>query len=249
VRSVLGSIRDLTELSRGKFKDKEFDKFFSRFIAKEIEINDLLLTSLLSYIKTGTPIEKTNTVRTLIGQALSKYRAQLEEKDIKTAETFEEDLPETIVPDEQLKYILNSLLLYAIASTPPGGSIELLTKSSGLQRRTDGNRTLFVKADKYVEIRVVFSRAAGPGWSGRAMPEIIPFLQKDVGFDLLLRLTKEVILKNQGVMKFGTDEGKARMIVSLRFPAERRKVFFYEPMDINALSKPPPDSTPDIPFL
>lgn len=248
MRSVLRSIRDVTELSRGKFRDKEFDDFFSRFVAKEIEISDLLLTSLLYYIKTGTPIEKTNTVRTLIGQALSKYRAQLEEKNIRTTETFEENLPETIVPDEQLKYILNSLLLYAIASTPPGGSIELLTKSSGLQRRTDGDRTLFVKADKYVEIRVVFSRAAGPEWSGRAMQEIIPFLQKDIGFDLLLRLTKEVILKNQGVMKFGTDEGKARMIVSLRFPAERRKVFSYEPVNMSPPTNPPLGSIPDISF-
>jgi hypothetical protein len=249
VRSALGSIRDVTELSRGKFGDKEFGKFFCRFIAKEIEISDLLLTSLLYYIKTGAPMEKTNTVRTLIGQALSKYRAQVEEKNIKTTETFEENLPETIVPDEQLKYILNSVLLYAVVSTPPGGSIELLTKSSGLQRCTGGDQVHPVKADKYVEIRLVFSSVARSGWSERAMEEIIPSLQKDVGFDLLLRLAKEVIVKNQGGIKFQTDEDKAKMIVSLRFPAERRKVFFYKPIDINPPARPPLDSTPDIPFL
>lgn len=248
MRSALRSIRDVTELSRGKFRDKEFGKFFCGFIAKEIEISDLLLTSLLHYIKSGTAIEKTNTVHTLIEQALSKYRAQLEEKNIKTTDTFEENLPETIVPDEQLKYILNSVLLYAVASTPPSGNIEFLTKSSGLQTRTGGGQAFFVKADRYVEIRVVFSRVARPGWSGRAM-EGIPSLQKDVGFDLLLRLTKEVILRNQGVMKFETDEEKARMIVSLRFPVERRKVFSYEPIDISPPTNPPLHSIPNIPFL
>ena len=249
MRSALRSIRDVNELSRGKFRDKEFGKFFCRFIAKEIEISDLLLTSLLHYIKSGTAIEKTNTVHTLIEQALSKYRAQLEEKNIKTTDTFEENLPETVVPDEQLKYILNSVLLYAVASTPPSGSIEFLTRSMSLQRDAGGGQAFFAKADRYVEIRVVFSSVARPaGWSGRAM-EGIPSLQKDVGFDLLLRLTKEIVLRNQGMMEFETDEEKARMILSLRFPVERRKVFSYELIDISPPTNPPLHSIPNIPFL
>ncbi|HMK76825.1 MAG TPA: hypothetical protein VK568_11680 [Thermodesulfobacteriota bacterium] len=249
VRNVLGSIRDITELSRGKFRDKEFGESFCRFIAKEIEIGDLLLTSLLHYIKTGTPIEKTNTVHTLIGQALSKYRAQLEEKNIKTTETFEENLPETVVPDEQLKYILNSVLLYAVASTPPSGRIEFLTRSLSLQRDAGGGQAFFVKAGRYIEIRLVVSSVAKPtGWSGRAT-EGITSLEKDVGFDLLLRLAKEVVLRNQGVMKFETDEEKAKMIISLGFPVERRKVFSYKPISISRPTNPSMGAIPNIPFL
>jgi len=248
VRSALSFIQDVTELSRGKFIDKEFGNFFCRFVAKEIQISDLLLASLLRYIKTRTPVEKTNTIHTLIEQALLKYRAQLEEKNIKTADTFEENLPETIVPDEQLKYILNSVLLYAVVSTPPSGSIEFLTKSSGLQRRTVGGEAFFVKAGRYVEIRTVFSRVARPaGWSSAATEGNLS-LQKNIGFDLLLRLTKEVVLRNQGVMEFEIDEENARTIVSLRFPVERRKIFSYEPININPPTNPPLGSLPDIPF-
>jgi len=200
-------------------------------IAKDIEIGDLLLTSLLYYVKTGAPIGKTNTVHTFIEQALSKYRAQLEEKNIKTIKTFEESLPETIVPDEQLKYILNSVLLYAVGSTPPRGSIEFLTKSSGLQRGAGGGQRVSMKADRdrYVEIRVTSSVVRPVEWPRRAM-DGIPFWQEDAGFDLLLRLAKDVVLRNQGVMKFETDEEKARTIISLGFPVERRKTFSYEPI-------------------
>ncbi len=225
VRNTLGSIRNVTELSRGKFKDKEFGESFYRFITKDIETGDLLLNGLLNYIKASTPIKK-NTVHTLIEQVLMKYRAQLEEKRIKTSKTFEKNLPETIIPDEQLEYILNCVLQYAVASTPPNGDIELLTKSFSLQRGAGGVQAFFEKHGGYIEILVVFASDRKPvGGSGTAL-EGIPSLQKDEALDLILRLVKEMVLRNQGMMKFETDEKKAKVIISLRFPVERRKVFF-----------------------
>jgi hypothetical protein len=229
VRSALGSIRDVTELSRWKFGDREFGEAFCRLIAKEIEVGDLLLNGLLNYIKTGPRIEKTDTVHTLIEQVLTKYRARLEEKNIKTTRLFEENLPETIVPDEQLKYILNSVLLYGVALTPPNGTIEFLTKSFSLQRGAGEGRAFSDKVGRYIEIRVVFSSDTKPaGWPGKASEET-ESLQKGEGFDLLLRLAKEVVLRNQGVMKFAPDEKKEKMTLSLMFPVERRKVFSFEP--------------------
>lgn len=227
-RRALGSIRDVTELSPGKFRDQEFGDFFRRFIEKEIAISDLLLNSLLSYIKASTPVEKRNTVHTLIEQVVTKYRARLEEKNIGTTETFEENLPEVIVPDEQLKYILNCVLLYAVVSTPPNGSIEFLTKSFSLKRGTGGVQDFFEKVGRYTEIRIVFSSITKPAEWSRRTSEGIPSQQKDEGFDLLLRIAKELVLRNQGTIKFQRDEEKAKMIISLGFPVERRKVFFYE---------------------
>jgi hypothetical protein len=73
---------------------------------------------------------------------------------------------------------------------------------------------------------VVFASDRKPvGGSGTAL-EGIPSLQKDEALDLILRLVKEMVLRNQGMMKFETDEKKAKVIISLRFPVERRKVFF-----------------------
>ena len=249
VRSTLGSVRDVTELSRGKFGNKELGESFRRFITKEIENSDLLLNGLLNYIKTGTHIEKTNTVHTLIEQVSMKYRAQLEEKKIKTTETFEENLPETIVPDEQLKYILNYVLQYAVASTPPNGSIEFLTKSFSLPRGAGGVQALFEKVGKYIEIQVVFASDTRPVRRSGTALEGVPSLEEDQAFNLILRLVKEVVLMNQGMMKFEIDEKKAKMTISLRFPAERRRVFFYEPISINPSTNQPSASIPNVPFL
>jgi len=51
--------------------------------------------------------------------------------------------------------------------------------------------------------------------------------------ELMLRLVKEMVLKNRGIMKFEGDEKKAKTMISLIFPTERRKVAFYESMSIN----------------
>jgi hypothetical protein len=226
LRNTLGSIRNVTELSRGKFNDKEFGESFYRFITKDIETGDLLLNGLLNYIEASAPIKKGNTVHTLIEQVLMKYRDQLEEKRIKTSKTFEKNLPETIIPDEQLKYILNCVLQYAVASMPPNGNFDLLTKSFMPQRGVGGVQAFFEKVGGYIEILVVFASDRKPvGGSGVAL-DGIPSLQKDGTLNLILRLAEEMVLRNQGMMKFETDEKKAKMIISLGFPVERREVFF-----------------------
>jgi len=61
----------------------------------------------------------------------------------------------------------------------------------------------------------------------------IPTIQKDGALELMLRLIKEMVLKNRGIMKFEGDEKKAKTIISLVFPVERRKVAFYKPMSIS----------------
>ena len=53
-------------------------------------------------------------------------------------------------------------------------------------------------------------------------------LQKEEPLDLILRFVKEVVQRNQGMMKIGGDEKKAKTFISLRFPVERRKVVYYQ---------------------
>ncbi len=229
VRNALGGIREATQLSRGKFSDKEFGESFYRLITKETGTGDLLLSSLLNYLKIGTPIGKTNTVHNLIERALRKYRAQMEKKDIKVTKIFEENLPETIVPDEQLEYILNSVLFFAVASAPPHGSVEFSTNSFSLQRDAAGVQSFLEKVGRHVEIRIVFSSGLkSAGRSGTPVGEI-RFPQKDQEFNLLLRLAEEVAERNRGIMRFHKDEHKEKITLSLIFPVERRKAVFYTP--------------------
>jgi hypothetical protein len=210
-QSTLDSIKKYIQLSLGKFSDKEFGEFFYRMITKEIEKNDLLVKSFLNYVKVTTPIRKKRTVNTLIEEVLKTHQVRLEENRTKIFTNFEKDLPETIVPYEQLRFILDSILQYAMASVRSDGDIEFLTKSSTLQKEVDEDPS-FEKDRRYIEILVAFTSPKG---------EIVS--------DVLLRLVKATVEMNQGA-RFDVDETKAKKSVLLKLPAERRKVVIYGPM-------------------
>jgi hypothetical protein len=232
-KRVLDSIKKLTLLSQDRFTDREFGKVLYQRIAEDVEKADLLLNNLLDYFRVTTPIEKTDTVNTLIEEALRKNQAQLEEKGVKLFKKLEKDLPEIIVPDEQLKYILDSVLRYLITSTLPNGTIELLTKSFIFQRGEGEAYTLFEEYAGYIEILVVFVDDKKPEEKSEITSGRIPSLQKDEALEFMLRLAKEVVLKNRGMMKFEADEKRGKKMISLEFPIERRKEDFYEPLHIN----------------
>ena len=156
IKNPLVSIKTFTQLLREKFNDEEFREYFYKIVTEDIEKIDSLLNGLLNYIKINTPIEKTNTVHFVLEDVLKKFEAQLEDKKIKVFKKFEKDLPETIVHEEQLRYILNSILQYAIPSIPPNGSIGFLTKSFHIQKRQV--KLNFVRKDgRYIEIMIVFT--------------------------------------------------------------------------------------------
>ena len=226
IKNPLVSIKTFTQLLREKFGDEEFREYFYRIVTGDIEKIDTLLNGLLNYIKINTPIEKTNTVHFVLEDVLKKYAAQLEDKKIKVFRKFEKDLPETVVHEEQLRYILNSLLQYAIPSIPPNGSIGFLTKSFQIDRGTGVDKTLPQKDGRYIKILIVFTGYKRPAEQFEAILGI-PAAQQAEGVELELRLIKEIIQKNQGMMKFEVNEKKPRTLISLTFPIERRKVVYY----------------------
>ncbi|MEW6375337.1 MAG: sigma 54-interacting transcriptional regulator [Thermodesulfobacteriota bacterium] len=227
IKNPLVSIKTFTQLLREKFGDMEFREYFYKIVTEDIEKIDGVLNGLLNYIKINTPIEKTNTIHSILEEVLKKHEVQLEDKRIKLFKKYEKDLPETVVHDEQLRYILNSLLQYAIPSIPPNGSIGLLTKSFDIQKETGNDRILVQKDGRYIEILIVFTGYKKPMEPFETVLGI-PATQKESMIELELRLIKEIIQKNRGMMKFEVNEKKPRTLISLRFPIERRKVIYYQ---------------------
>jgi nitrogen-specific signal transduction histidine kinase len=226
LKNPLVSIKTFTQLLREKFSDVEFREYFYKIVTEDIEKIDSVLDDLLNYIKINTPIEKTNTVHYILEDVLKKYETQFEDKKIKIFKKFEKELPETIVHDEQLRYIFNSLLQYAIPSIPPNGSIGFLTKSFDAQKSAGNDKNLLQKDGNYIEIIIVYS-----GYK-KAIEQLesvlgIPLIQKEEAIELELRLIKEIIQKNRGMMRFEINEKKPRTLISLKFPIERRKVIYY----------------------
>ena len=208
--------------------DEEFGKFVYRTITKDIEINDLMLNSFLNYIKATTPIRKRGTVNTLIEEVLKKHQVRLEENKTKIFRNFEKDLPETIVHDEQLRFVLDSVLQYAMVSMPFNGNIEFLTKSFAFQKESS-KEAVIEKDRKYIEVLVTFTSCKKP--MEKSMEELnTPTSQEEIASDLLLKLIDVIVRMNQGIKRFEVDKTKMKTFIFLKFPVERRKVVFYEPI-------------------
>ena len=231
IKNPLVSVKTFTQLLREKFGDPEFREHFYRIVTEDIEKIDAVLNGLLSYIKINTPIEKRDTVHFILEDVLKRHEMQLEGKRIKVFKRFEKDLPETIVHDEQLRYILNTLIQYAIPSIPPNGSMGFLTKSLGLSAETAADKERFQKDETYVEILIVFTGYKRPVEKFENVLGIRE-LQKEEVMELELRLIREIIQKNQGMMKFEVNEKKPRTLISLQFPMERRKLVYYQPGNV-----------------
>jgi len=232
--NTLDSIKTLSHLSRGKFSDKEFGEFFYRTITKDIENNYQVLNSFLNYIKATTPIRKRGTVNAFIEEVLRKHQVRLAEKKTKIFRNLGIDLPETIVPDEQLRFILDSVLQYAMALMPSDGNIEFLTKSYAL-RKESSEEAITEKDRKDIEVIVAFTSYKKP--AEKSMEELRkPTPKEEFISEALLRLVDATVKMNQGVTRLEVDETKAQKSVFLKLPVERRKVVFYESTSTNRRS-------------
>jgi hypothetical protein len=196
-------------------------------VTEDIEKIEMVLNSLIDYMRLHTPIRKMNTVHTLMEGVLKKYQGKLTEKGIKLLRRFEKDLPETVVPDEQLRYVLSAVLQYAIIVTPPHWNIALSTRTLLPAKETGEAEGFFKRDGKQIEISVLFAVRQRPDAPSSGTPPI----QKEEAPDILLRFVREVVLRNHGTMKVGTDEKRTKRVISFRFPVERRKVVYYHSMN------------------
>jgi hypothetical protein len=227
IKGTLGAMKAFAFLSKDKFVDAEMGVYFHKIITEEIEKTVSLLDIFQDYISINTPLKKTNTVNMMIEQILRKYEAFLEEKEIRLVKKqFEENLPETIVPDEQLRYIFDSVIQYAIHSVPHRSNIGILTRLFDIQNLREDEKALLQKDGKYLEILIVFTSHPKQIDQLGLVPGL-PSLPKDKTIDLVLQLVREVIQKNRGIMKLKVEEDKLLQFISLILPVERREVVQY----------------------
>lgn len=231
IKNTLASIKNLTLLAVDRFDDVEFRKYAFRSVVEDIKRIDSVLNSLLNYIHINTPLIKINTIPMLLESILDAYMKQLDEKKIRIIKKFERDLPETSIHDEQVRFILNSVLQYAILSVPVKGTIGILVKSFNFQKGTTDRKVSLEKNGRYVEVAVGFVGDKKFGEQSKG-PLGISNNQKGEAIDLILKLVKEIMQRNHGMMTLHIDQKKPRALITLRFPVERRKVIYYEPITI-----------------
>ncbi len=225
IKNSLISIKNTSGLSADRFNDAEFRKAAQRSITEDIKHIDSVLNSLLNYIHINTPILKSNTLSLILEEVLEANEKQTQSKKIKIFKKCEKDLPETFIHDEQVRFVLNSILQYAILSTPPEGTIGFLIKSFDFNNGGPEKKTSTERNGGYIEAAIGFMGAKGASEQSKDGP-------KEEISRLILQLVKEILQKNHGGMTYEVDPKKPRTLITLRFPIERRKVVYYEPISI-----------------
>ena len=231
IKNTLISIKNVSQLSTEKFNDLEFRKYSQRSITEDIKNIDSVLNSLLNYININTPIIKSNTISLILEEVLEANEKQIQGKNIKIFKKCEKDLPETFIHDGQVRFILNSILQFAILSTPPEGTIGFLIKSFDFLNGTPGKKISPERNGGYIEAAIGFIGGKAPTEQSKDIPASSA-IQKEETTKLILQLVKEILQKNHGSMTYEVDPKKPRTLITLRFPIERRKVVYYEPISI-----------------
>ena len=230
IKASLSAMQAFAFLSRENFKDRELGEHFYKIVNEDIAKTISLIDCFNEYINFSTPMVKRDTVNTFVEEVIKKHERQFEEKRIKIIrKQFEKDLPETVLPDEQLKYILNSVIQYALLSAPADGSMGFLTRLFDVQALKDKEWSQLPQLQKdgrYLEVLVV---SAGSEQSGEETAVIsgVASPEHEEAVELILKLAKEIIEKNKGVMRYKVYEDKPMTFISLILPVERRSVVHY----------------------
>jgi hypothetical protein len=225
IKKTVGEIRDLAESSRGKFNDATFGQEFHRRMTEYIDNSEADLNCFLDYLRIKSPVRQTNMIHVILEEALEKHKKKLMDKRIRIfKKQFEKGLPEASVHIEELRFILNWVLEYAIISAAPNQSIGFLTRSLEAQEANEAIKSPQQRGAKCVEI-VIASGHYEDSSKQAGVPSRIRTAHKEGERSWILPLVDEIVQKNRGSLTLS--EGRLKM-VSLILPIERRKVVYYE---------------------
>ncbi len=226
IKNALASVYQATVLTMDSYDDAEIRKRSHAQVKEEIKKIDSVLNSLLNFINVNTPIIKTNTLYVILEEILEANDKQLRQKDIKIYKRYEKDLPDTYIHPEQVRFILHSALQYAILSTPPNEVIGFLTKSSN--NGAGAEKSLPEDKRGYIEVMIGFNGDGKPVDPSENLSETSQDQSKGMA-DLILKLARDILERNHGMM-IETHGKRSETLLALRFPMERRKVVYYEPI-------------------
>jgi hypothetical protein len=236
IKGSLLSISGLANHAVEKFDTVEIRQHFQTSVSQDVKKIDSVLNTLLNYMSVTTPLIKTNTLNIILEDILEANEKQIRDKRIHVFKNCEADLPQTYMHAEQLRFVLNSLLQYAILYTPSDGnigfSVKLLNPSS-----LTAPQEISAKSHKaHIGVSIGFSgpkpavesSGNGSGGNGSGTKEA----QKDEAIELILKLVREAVERNYGALKFVADEKGVKTLITLKLSLERRRAIHYEPINL-----------------
>ncbi len=227
IKNSLASIYSSSVLSWEKDTNAATTSEAHAKIKDDIKSIDSVLNSLLNFININTPITRSNTLSVILEEVLEANDQQLQGKNIRVIKRCEKDLPETYFHAEQVRFVLHSILQYAVFQTRSHETVWVLMRFSdnggGLAGREASRENR-----GYVEVLIGFNGDRKSGTMTERAQES-PQGQKET-IDLILALAREILQRNHGVMVVETSETRPKTLITARFPVERRKVVYYAPI-------------------
>lgn len=223
ISSVSRSLKEVihrAQIYEKKYANNGLNECFLQ-IRSDLAKIEVLFENLLQYNKIVTPMRKKNTVHNLIETILKKYQPVFEKRETLIFRRFEKDLPEVIVPEEQLGYILNSVLQYILGSLPCGGGISFSTKSFLIQENEKERKPLLEQNTRWVEILLVFTRYGSSTEKAKSLIGIEERQTDQNPLDLILQLAKKMVDKNSGLMTFELAVERNKSSISIVLPAPK----------------------------
>jgi len=230
IKASLSAMQAFAYLSKENFKDQELGEQFCKIVNADIEKTISLINCFDDYLSFSSPMIKSNTVNSIVEEVIKKHGREFEERDIKIVKKqLDKDLPEAILSDEQVRYLLNSVVECLLLSNPLHGSIGFLTRILDPEVLTAEEKGRLQKDRKYLEILAVSASDADvtPGKEDEVSSGIPSPPQQDGEIQLILKLVKGIVTKNRGVMRHKVYDDKPMTFISVILPAERRKVIRY----------------------
>jgi len=231
IKKTVVSIYEISLLSMEKSNSDEVRKYSWKAMTQGFNRIVSVVNMLSSYVNVASPVIKKNTIHRILEEILESNEKKLRTKNIVLMKNFDKELPETILHDEQVRFILSSVLQYAILSTPSSGSMEIVTKAVENNQKGQDLTNVVPLKSRYSEILIFSSYHEYPLNESADTTEALD-IEKNGTSDFILQLVKEIIRRNQGMIEFQMDQMKSRIRISLKFPAERRQVAYYRSVNL-----------------
>ena len=232
IHETHGVVKSLTRLARERPGDPKLGEYVEKTVTEDLDRAETALLSFHDYLKINSPILKRNTVHLILDEVLKANAMRLKEKKIRIfKKQYEKDLPEIATHDEPLRYLLSTVLQFAISLIPPNGSIGFLTKTIEPKGTGEKDPTDPKKDSRHVEILFCFSYQpeSARRWEGTLGR---PVVKRDETNGFFLKLVEGTLRKNRGTMRLKVDEARNIMLVSLILPVERRSIVSYGPLEL-----------------
>jgi signal transduction histidine kinase len=190
IRNPLSAIRNAAYFLKMTIEKNDPDiKESLDIIDKEVDASEKIITSLLDFARTKSPVFAETDINLLVEEAL--YRCILPE-NVRVTSEFDKSLPPLLCDSEKIVMVFRNIIQNAVQAVPDGGHLEIKTRAEGTEK-----------------IAVSFSDT-GKGIKKENMKKLFEplFTTKARGIGLGLAISRTYIKAHKGSIKVKSEEGK-----------------------------------------